>query len=313
MMKRIIYAVLAALMILNGCDRYHPYYDGQEFCLLDSYSGTVLKEDGGHVSVTLQREAEDMFIVEFYGGTGKNHTVTVADPECLDFTYVKGSVKTPPFNSEINPAKIILLPKKLGDTSITVTDDDTGESIQFYVHIGNAYSALSLYYRGHPKIFDDQTVFAFDCGGKDDVFEICRGYVHNLEPVVSGRYSFVDIGGILYFEITYPADSEGRPKADGEDFFRRYQVQFADGTTDEPVDMLWYLNLAELHVRTKDAGPDVSYQSYFRFVDVTTFDESELTTLIDPYYYPEDPNLAYQQLYPYFNTSSSQYVTLKLD
>ena len=77
--------------------------------------------------------------------------------------------------------------------------------------------------------------------------------------------------------------------------------------------MLWYLNLAELHVRTKDAGPDVSYQSYFRFVDVTTFDESELTTLIDPYYYPEDPNLAYQQLYPYFNTSSAQYVTLKLD
>lgn len=310
MMKKIKYAVIAAIVMLSGCNKYHPYYDGQDFCLLDSYSGTVLKEDGGDVSVTLQREYEDMFVVEFYGGVGKNHTITVEDPECLDFTYIRSSVKTPPFDYEINPAKMILLPKKLGDTSVTVTDDDTGESMQFYVHIGNAYRALSVTYRGQPQ-FDNQTVYAFECGNDDNVFEICRGYIHNLEHIVSGRYSFVDIGGILYFEITYPADSDGRPVAGGEDAFRRYQVQFDDGTATDPVDMMWYLNLSELHVQTKDVMPD--YMSYFRFVDVTSIDESELTMLIEPYYYPEDLNERYQLLYPYFNTSAAQYVALKLE
>jgi hypothetical protein len=75
--------------------------------------------------------------------------------------------------------------------------------------------------------------------------------------------------------------------------------------------MLWYLNLAELHVRTKDAGPDVSYLSCFRFVDVTSIDKSELTGLIDPYNYTEDPESPYMREYPYFNTSAAQYVTLK--
>ena len=310
MMKRFIYAVLTALMILSGCNKYHPYYDGQEFCILDSYSGTLIKEDGGYVSVTLQREYEDMFVVEFYGGKGKNHTVTVADPEFLDYRYEKGDVKTPPFDYEINPAKIILLPKKLGDTSISVTDEDTGESIRFHVHIGNAYRALSVNY-GQP-VFNSQTLLAFKCDGNDDVLEICERNGRYIVHVVSGKYSFVDIGGFLYFEMTYPADEEGRPVSGGVDTFRRYQVQFAEGGATDPVDMMWYLNLSELHVQTKETVPDM-YMTYFRFVDVTSVDESELTTLFDPYYYPEDPNESPQRLFNYFNTSSATYVNLDLE
>ena len=311
MMKRITYAVLAALMILSGCDRYHPYYDGQAFCAYDTYSGTLLEEDGGYVSVTLQREYEDMFVVEFYGGKGKNHTVTVADPEYLDYRYEEGDVKTPPFDYEINAAKIILLPKQLGDTSITVTDDDTGESIQFYVHIGNAYRALSITYRGQPSIFDPQTLFAFTCEGDDDVLEICSGYGRYIEHIVSAKYAFVDIDGLLYFEMTYPADEEGRPAAGGVETFRRYQVQFADGTVTDPADMLWYMNLPEIQVQTKETMPD-EFMTYFRFVDVTEVDESELQWF-DPYYYPEDPNESAQRLFNYFNTSSATYVNLDLE
>lgn len=312
MMKKIKYAVLAAIIILSGCNKYHPYYDGQEFCILDSYSGTLIKEDGGYVSVTLQREYEDQFVVEFYGGKGKKHTITVADPEYLDYRYEESAVKTPPFDYEINPAKIILLPKKLGDTSVTVTDDDTGESIQFYVHIGNAYHALSITSsRGYPEIFDAQTVLAFRSESEDDVMEICRWYGRNIEHIVSGKYEFVDIDGLLYFEVTYPADADGRPVDGGEETFRRYQVQFSDGTVTNPVDMLFYLDLPEIQVQTKETMPD-DFQIYFRFVDVTELEESELE-LVDPYYYPEDPNEPVQRLFNYFSTSSAQYVTLILD
>ena len=94
-MRKFIYMAIAVLLMATGCE-YHPYYDGQAFCAYDTYSGTLLEEDGGYVSVTLQREYEDMFVVEFYGGKGKNHTVTVADPEYLDYRYEEGDVKTPP-------------------------------------------------------------------------------------------------------------------------------------------------------------------------------------------------------------------------
>ena len=57
--------------------------------------------------------------------------------------------------------------------------------------------------------------------------------------------------------------------------------------------------------------PD-EFMTYFRFVDVTEVDESELQWF-DPYYYPEDPNESAQRLFNYFNTSSATYVTLNLE
>ena len=70
-MRRILFAVCMALMILSGCE-YHPYYDGQEFCVYNAGCG-LLETDGGHAIVpTVGR---DPYVLEFYGGKGANQAV----------------------------------------------------------------------------------------------------------------------------------------------------------------------------------------------------------------------------------------------
>ena len=292
-----IYAAFTAMIILGGCD-YHPYYDGQKFCVYDVNSDTLFEEDGGDVFITLQYEDDDTFILEFYGGKGQNHTVTV-DSEYLDYLYESSAVKTPPFDYEICAAEISLLPKKQGDTSITVRDDDTGESIQVNIHIDNAYHAIQMQY-SETSPFDQQTVFAFKYGREDDVLEICTGSIYrlDLEHVVSGKYTFADINGLLYFEMTYPADEDGRPVSGGVETFKRYQVQYDYGDSSNAQYMLWQMNLEDIPLLTKDVGLDW-YVNSFRFVDVTGIDEAELE-LFNPYFYPDDPNQAPEILFDFF-------------
>ena len=52
-MKKLIYAAVAALMILSGCE-YHPYYDGQEFFVNDSMTNTVIDKNGEDIIISLQ-------------------------------------------------------------------------------------------------------------------------------------------------------------------------------------------------------------------------------------------------------------------
>ena len=44
-MKRMIYAALAAVLMISACDSYHPYYDGQQFRIYH-YDYGVIEADG---------------------------------------------------------------------------------------------------------------------------------------------------------------------------------------------------------------------------------------------------------------------------
>ncbi len=315
MKKSFIYALVAGMMILNGCD-YHPYYDGQEMCAYYEHTRMLLKEDGKHIYMTLQYEGESPFVMEIYGGQGKNHTITVSDPDCLGYSYAPSEVKTPPFDYDLNAAEITFLPKKLGETSITVTDEDTGESIQFYVHIANAHCAVQVAYYiskdNSEGAYDNKTIFAFKYGGVDDVLNIYSGFLYSteLEHVVSGKYAFVEIDGLLYLEMTYPADETGRPASDGIETFRRYQVQFDGGGSADAGSMLGYMNLLDFKVQTKEVVMPDGMEN-FRFVDVTGIEESELE-MFDPYFYPDDPYAQAGILFDHFYAYSARYVALNL-
>lgn len=266
-MRKLIYAAVAALMILSGCE-YHPYYDGQEFFVNDSMTNTVIDKDGEDIIISLQYD--EPYILECYGGKGKNYTITISDPDCLGYSLSEGHVETPPFDFDVIPTEITLLPTKLGDTSFTVRDDDTGESIQMNIHIRTAYHALQL---SEPTFFFNDTVFAFLYGGEDDVLKVCQGsiYTRRFKPVVDGRYAFVEIDGMLYFDIRYPADENGRPLDGGEEIFRRYLVQIYKGwdyVVYDPSEMLSDMNLQDIRPVTKDVAlPEIKYEN-FRFVDV---------------------------------------------
>jgi hypothetical protein len=302
-MKKLIYAAVATLMILSGCE-YHPYYDGQEFFVNDSMTNTVIDKNGEDIIISLQYD--EPYVLECYGGKGKNYTITVSDPDCLGYSLSKSDVETPPFDFNAVPASVTLLPKKLGDTSITIKDDDTGESIQLNVHIHTGYHVLQL---SETEYFFNDTVFAFIYGGENDVLKICKGsiYTRVIEPVVDGRYAFVDIDGMLYFEMTYPADENGRPLEGGEEAFRRYQVQLYDWwgqySVYEPSVMLSDMNLQDIRPVTREAAiPEIKYEN-FRFVDATGHD-GPLSEFLEPYN-PEDHSYT---RFGYFYTQSARLI-----
>lgn len=312
-MKKYIYAFIAAMMMLSGCEEYHPFYDGQEFCIEDGVTGLLIEKDGEHIYMPLSYDPDRPYMIECYGGKGKNYTINVSDPECLDYELEVSDVETPPFNWEVIPTKITLLPKKIGDVSLTVKDDDTGESYQINVHVCEAYHALELDY-DNEAIFGGQVVLAFRYDVTDDVLHFCKGhaYSYDLEPFAKGKYSFVTIGGMLYFEMTYQADEDGLPAAEGTETFRRLQVQYGYGYMDDPDVLLMHMNLSGVPVATKETAvvqPDF-YSYSFRFVDVTDM-EMPLTEQVVPYIYDEYGDRI--KCRDFFRTSSARLVPWKYD
>ena len=130
-MKRFIYAAIAVTIILTGCE-YHPFYDGQAFGVYAPNVG-LIRTDGTTINVPIVDRSP--YVLEFYGGMGKNHNIIVADPDCLDYVYEESDVVSSVGDTDIVPASITLHPKKKADTSITIEDIDTGESITINVSI----------------------------------------------------------------------------------------------------------------------------------------------------------------------------------
>lgn len=268
-MKRILYAVLTAIVILSGCE-YHPYYDGQKFRVFNSLYGFI-EHDTPAIPIPI--EGGNPHLLCLYGGYGKHHSVEIYNPEILGCSYDKGFVKNVPFDyPDIETANVTLLPERLGQTSVRVTEEDTGESAVIDVKVCESYHALEISSDNGP--FASGTFFALRYGGADNVLRICKGDVTTLDykHIVDGTYKFVDYDGMLSLEITYPADEEGHPDPEGKDLFRKYLVQaYYGGTYGDNSLMMEYLNLSKLSVATRASFDemDVYYNNSFRVVDIT--------------------------------------------
>lgn len=280
-MKKSFLAVFAALCISGGCE-YHPYYDGQEFRVYCSEFG-LLEAEGEHIYVPLY--STEPYALECYGGKGKNHSVEVADPGILGYSYAPSGVDSRPFDSpEILPASVLLEPLQYGNTSISITDGDTGESVTVYVHICEAAKAIEVY-EGNAT-FETGTVFAFRYGVDSDVVNFCRGNVRDgkLEQIAEGRYAFLDINGLLHLELSYPADENGKLAAEGRENVKLYQVTFNNGASYGTESMMAMLNMQAYPVLMPDTKVIVeqdNHYSRFCFIDVTGRDPSSMDS-IDP-------------------------------
>jgi hypothetical protein len=265
-MKRFIYAVTAAIIILSGCE-YNPLYDGQQFCVYHVDCG-LLETDGGHIYVPIK--SDEPYVLELYGGKGRKHTVTIDSPEYLDYSYEKGNVKGDGFmDMDIIPAGVTLLPKKLGMSTLTVTEEDTGEAISLTVHVCPAYKAIQV--TDSRNSLANHTILAFRYDGVDDVVKICTGdfYEGSLECVTEGRYAFVPYESTVALELTYPADENEQPCAGGTEIKKIYKVEFYyGGGAGSAEAMLMYMSLKDFPVQTK-AFQIPEYYYDFRYVDVT--------------------------------------------
>lgn len=261
-MKRIIYAALAAMMMLSGCE-YHPFYDGQKFRVSHKDYG-LLESDGAHIYVPHQ--LDEPFVLSLYGGWGKSHHIEIEDQECLGYSYEKGDVKKSGFDGpDMIAAGVTLIPKKIGDTVIRITEETTGESISIFVHVCEAYKAIKVYETQNSLAVG--TLLAFRYGGVDDVVKICRedSETGAIEHIVDGRYAFVDHGATVHLEMTFPADEAGQPCAGGAEISKEYDIEFKYGGTYGTANgMMERLNLLDFPLATKSSS-----HYNFQFVDIT--------------------------------------------
>lgn len=265
-MKRSIYAAIAALMMLAACE-YHPYYDGQVLRIYQADHG-LIEADGVHLNVPIV--SSKPFELEIYGGKGKHHKVTVSDPDFLGYTYKESNVEV--FLGEgVVPATLTLKPQQLGDTSITIRDEDTGESISIYIHIVKAFSMLEIYESRNS--IAKGIMLAFEYASGSDVMKICRkdGDTGDVTYLMDARFRFVDHDSTVIFELTYLADVNGQPDAGGNEIVRRFLVEFDEGGVYGSASAMMHLmNLDHIPVQTRDVGPEIDeYLTQFRFVDIT--------------------------------------------
>ena len=271
-MKKLIYIVLAAVMAFTGC-KYNPYYDGQQFRMYNSESG-LIETDGCHIYVPIA--SSNPYVLEFYGGKGKSHTINISDPEYLSYSYEKESVTNKVMDGlEVNPAKVTLIPNMLGDTEITVTDNGTGESLHVYVHIIRAFHMLEV--RDTKNSLAKGIILAFEYDAPDDVVKICRRISESsgIEYMFDGRYRFINYQTTVALELEFTADEAGQPSAAGVQTVRTYMVEFkGGGVYGSPYGMMNCLHMKEIPLQTRDVVDEFEFYHEFQFVDITDGKES---------------------------------------
>ena len=267
-MKRYILAAIAVLMILSGCE-YNPYYDGQILRVYQTKYG-LIETDGAHLYVPI--ESTRPYVLEIYGGKGKNHKVTVSDPELLAFIYREASVET--FLGEgIEAANLTLQPRQLGDTTMEILDEDTGESISINLHIVKAYNMMEIHHSQNSLAIG--TVIAFDYPSPSDDIKICRKNQENgdLEYLFDAKCRFHDCDTTVMMELTYLADEFEQPDIHGSEITKKFLVQSEEGyVTGEPYYTLDMMNLYYMTIHTRAVKDDYDrfeYHYRFRFIDIT--------------------------------------------
>lgn len=264
------------MLMVCGC-QYHPFYDGQPLRLyatdhgIIDYSDQSLMEPGNnHIYVPIVSRRE--FKIEIYGGKGKNHKVMVENPEYFSYIYEKAAIEGGLMGDGVVPATITIEPHKLGDTAMTITDEDTKESITVIVHVIKTFSVIEV--DETQNSLPVGTCLAFEYAIKSDVVKICRKseQTNDLEYLYDAHFRFLQDDKVLEFELTYLADQNGAPDVNGSEVIRRFLVEYeAYEGFESAYGTIHLMNLEYLPVQTRGYidMSDYEYRENFRFIDIT--------------------------------------------
>ena len=289
-MRKFIYMAIAVLLMAAGCE-YHPYYDGQKLRVYNRDHG-VIETDGTHLYVPIV--GRHAFEIEIYGGAGKHHKVTLADQEYFSYTYKEADVDNGFLGEGVYPATLTLEPLQLGDTSMTISDEDTGESIQLYVHIIEAFNMMEIFdSRGSLAV---GTVLAFDYVTDSDLVKIAKKdpETGSMELIVEGRFRFLDYDSTVALELSYTADAEGQPDAAGTETVKRFKVEFQEGGVHGSASgMMYIMNLNDVTLHTRLYIPDYEYEynEMFRFIDITDNEAPDMESPVTKIFYASSAKL----------------------
>lgn len=203
------------------------------------------------------------------GGKGKNHRIEVVDEDILTATYCQKGVVYP--EKWTMPATVSIQPKKIGETTVIVTDTDTDETKMVKVKVVYNYQTLTIRDSSVEGLMDGmQICFLNEGEGGDNEYRIAIQSDNEYIPHEQGEYHFeIPETDRSYFFLTLKNDEKETT----------WKITDADnnsrGDDDYISDVIKGIRLHD-HVLTK-MTPSYAYPQIFLFTDTADSERHFLT------------------------------------
>lgn len=253
-----IATVLLALMSAASCDDPDNLYGKKkEMQILDEKGEPV---EQMYVSIITSGT------LSIVGGMGDNHTVEVQDESILTAHYNGRGAGHSHIPTETLPASVVLLPHKLGSTVVSITDNDTDETLHVQIDVVHQYIGLTVSESTAEEI-EDGTMILFLQDRDVNEYRIVSRNGKEYETLAKGEYHFEepreDIGD------TYINPGDVRMTLKDEDGETVWKITDADNNKNAfhgyISDVLSGLGLPD-EIITKE--PAMHYPELFLFTDI---------------------------------------------
>ena len=263
-----IATVLLAVMSAASCDDPDKLYGKKK-------DMRILDENGEQV--------EQMYVsiitsgtLSIVGGMGDNHTVEVQDESILTAHYNGRGAGHSHIPTETLPASVVLLPHKLGSTVVSITDNDTDETLHVQIDVVHQYIGLTVS-ESTAEELENGTMILFLQDETVNEYRIVSRNGKEYETLAKGEYHFEepreDIGD------TYINPGDVRMTLKDEDGETVWKITDADKNTGGHLfyisDILGGLGLTG-EVTTKDS-PAYNYPELFLYTDIFDINRNFMT------------------------------------
>ncbi len=201
------------------------------------------------------------------GGIGDYHTVEVQDESIVTACYNSRGTGHSHIPTETLPASVVLLPHKLGSTVVSITDNDTDETLHVKVDVVHQYIGLTVS-ESTAEELENGTMILFLQDETVNEYRIVSRNGKEYVTLAKGEYHFEepreDIGD------TYINPGDVRMTLRDEDRETVWKITDADNNTGGHLfyisDILGGLGLPD-EITTKDS-PAYNYPELFLFTDI---------------------------------------------
>lgn len=262
-----IATVLLAVMSAASCDDPDNLYGKKkEMQILDEKGEPV---EQMYVSIITSGT------LSIVGGMGDNHTVEVQDESILKAEYNGRGTGHSHIPTETLPASVVLLPHKLGSTVVSITDNDTDETLHVQIDVVHQYIGLTVS-ESTAEELEDGTMILFLQDRDVNEYRIVSRNGKEYETLAKGEYHFEepreDIGD------TYINPGDVRMTLKDEDGETVWKITDADNNKNAfhgyISDVLSGLGLPD-EIITKE--PAMHYPELFMFTDILDIDRHFMT------------------------------------
>ena len=254
---RIATVLLAAMSAASCDDPDNLYGKKKEMRILDEKGEQV---EQMYVSIITSGT------LSIVGGMGDNHTVEVQDESILTAHYNGRGAGHSHIPTETLPASVVLLPHKLGSTVVSITDNDTDETLHVQVDVVHQYIGLTVS-ESTAEELENGTMILFLQDETVNEYRIVSRNGKEYETLAKGEYHFEepreDIGD------TYINPGDVRMTLKDEDGETVWKITDADNNKNAfhgyISDVLSGLGLPD-EIITKE--PAMHYPELFLYTDI---------------------------------------------